>query len=444
MDIKPIVDLYREKDSRDLVDKIARIVKAQAGRWDLGLDEKSKELTTMLLYEYSTALESITDGKISAEFVIRKLAENMGTFRYGDFKRKEDDHITYDNVSVTSDEYKMMTRVNREFGAHQVDYRDETGRPKFSVVLFDDKQKFKTRDGRRLVLSGIDMSDLNGIRHTVFHEWTHIMEKSFVKAALLKREDIILEDGDSIYINACLSADLEMKDYKDFIASVDSILDSHGEVLFGGISTIEINEKKSPNRRIMHNQISEGATEYIALAVMEELGFEVKDKERYKDRREIVDQVFSSVGRKQAIADYMKNSNKLISMIESRRFNGKPLLQAADNMVTKLGKTDAFFKGEFKKCGKDYKEFDKVKEKIMGFWCLGRRPENEDVDRVFGEARSVVDFSSEVSEDMGRRFIESALGFNQDMLDFKGTLDREFPVSTKQIDDVKLKDEQSE
>ena len=338
----------------------------------------------------------------------------------------------------------MMTRVNREFGAHQVDYRDETGRPKFSVVLFDDKQKFKTRDGRRLVLSGIDMSDLNGIRHTVFHEWTHIMEKSFVKAALLKREDIILEDGDSIYINACLSADLEMKDYKDFIASVDSILDSHGEVLFGGISTIEINEKKSPNRRIMHNQISEGATEYIALAVMEELGFEVKDKERYKDRREIVDQVFSSVGRKQAIADYMKNSNKLITMIESRRFNGKQLLQAADNMVTKLGKTDAFFKGEFKKCGKDYKEFDKVKEKIMGFWCLGRRPENEDVDRVFGEARSVVDFSSEVSEDIGRRFIESALGFNQDMLDFKGTLDREFPVSTKQIDDVKLKDEQSE
>ena len=30
------------------------------------------------------------------------------------------------------------------------------------------------------------------------------------------------------------------------------------------------------------------------------------------------------------------------------------------------------------------------------------------------------------------------------MLDFKGTLDREFPVSIKQIDDVKLKDEQSE
>ena len=74
MEIKPIVDLNREKDSRDLIDKIARIVKAQAGRWDLGLDENSKELTTMLLNEYSTALESITDGKISAEFVIRKLA----------------------------------------------------------------------------------------------------------------------------------------------------------------------------------------------------------------------------------------------------------------------------------------------------------------------------------------------------------------------------------
>ena len=103
MDIKSIVNSYRAKDDRDLIDKIARIVKAQNGRWDTGMGETTKDLTTMLLYEYSTALESLSGGKLSAEFVIRKLTENMGTFRYGDFRRKEDDHIMYDNVSVTSD-----------------------------------------------------------------------------------------------------------------------------------------------------------------------------------------------------------------------------------------------------------------------------------------------------------------------------------------------------
>ena len=73
MDIKSIVDSYRKDDSKDLIDKITRIIKAQDGKWDFGIDESSKDLTAMLLYEYSTAIEKMTDGKVSAEFVIRKL-----------------------------------------------------------------------------------------------------------------------------------------------------------------------------------------------------------------------------------------------------------------------------------------------------------------------------------------------------------------------------------
>lgn len=438
MDIKSIVDSYRKDDSRDLIDKITRIIKAQEGKWDLGIDESSKDLTAMLLYEYSTAIEKMTDGKVSAEFVIRKLTTNMGTFRYGDFKRKEDDHITYGGMPVTSEAYKLHTRVENGFGAHQVDYKDETGRPKFSVVLFDDKQKFKTRDGRKFLLHGIDLSDLNGIRHTAFHEWTHIMEKSFVRSSTLKKEDVILEDGDSIYINACLSADLEMFEYKNFILNVDKMLESGQDILFGGISTIEINEKKSPYRRIMHNQISEGATEYIALEVMKVLGFEVKDKSRYEDRRKIVNQIFSSIGKKQAIADYLTSSNKLISMLESRKFNGKPLLQASDNMVTKLGKTDVFFKDEFRKCEKDYREFDKIKDEIQIFWNESRRPEEADVETVFSHAKSIIPFSSEVSEDLARRHIGLALSFDSDMKDFKANLDREFPIIIRENEEDKV------
>ena len=185
------------------------------------------------------------------------------------------------------------------------------------------------------------------------------------------------------------------------------------------------------------NSLERDVVELIAM----EYGFEVKDRERYKDRREIVDKVFTSIGTKQAITDYMKNSNKIISMLEGRRFAGRPLLQAADNLVTKLGKTDAFFRGEFKKCGKDYKEFDRVKDKIMGFWCLGRKPEDEDVERVFLDAKEVVDFSSEVSEEMGKRHIKGALSFDRDMAEFKSTLDREFPVIIEETSvDERLQD----
>ena len=427
MDIKPIVDSYRREDTRDLIDKIGRICKAQCGKWDMGIDDSTKELTQMLIYEYSTSLEKVTGGKLSAEFVIKKLTENMGVLRYGDFKRRVDDHIKYDNLSVTSKEYKLATRVHRKFGAHQVTYNDETGRPQFSVVLFDDKQTMKTRDGVRHNLHGIDLSDLDGIRHTMFHEWTHILEKSFVKASSLKKEDIIYQDGDSTYINACVSPDLSMEEYKAFIGSVDDILASHQEVLFGGISTIEINEKKSPTRRIMHNQISEGATEYIALLVMDTLGLEVKDKDRYLEQRKMVEKVFTSIGKEKAITDYLTSSNKLITLMQSRRFEGKNMLHAADSFVTRLGKTESFFHSRSTKSGKPKEEFDAIKGKIMEFWKLGKIPSEEDVDEFFTDVKEHIVFSNDVSEQLGRVYIRKALRYPSDMLKFRKALDREFP-----------------
>ena len=115
-------------------------------------------------------------------------------------------------------------------------------------------------------------------------------------------------------------------------------------------------------------------------------------------------------------------------MLEAKRFHDRPLLQASDNMVTKLGKTDVFFRDEFRKCEKDYREFDKIKDEIQIFWNESRRPEETDIETVFSHAKSIIPFSSEVSEDLARRHIGLALSFDSDMKEFQATLDREFPV----------------
>ena len=67
------------------------------------------------------------------------------------------------------------------------------------------------------------------------------------------------------------------------------------EILFNGISTIEINERKSPNRRIMHNKISEGGTELISQKIMEHLG-RPYEKGRYENQAKFVGKVFESLG----------------------------------------------------------------------------------------------------------------------------------------------------
>ena len=124
MDIKPIVEKYKTEDTKGLWDKIGKIIEEKEGKWDTGLDDSTSELTQMLVYEYATSLEAITEGKLTAEFVIDKLSKLMGTFRLGDFKQGQDDNIKYDQESVTSEAYKKHARIDGNFGAHQVDYEE--------------------------------------------------------------------------------------------------------------------------------------------------------------------------------------------------------------------------------------------------------------------------------------------------------------------------------
>lgn len=423
MDIKDIVEKYKAEDPR-LFEYIGRLVdeKAQEGKWDKGIDDESEDLTQMLIYEYATSLEKITKGKVSAKFVVDKLSSQMGKMRYGEYKKGLDEDVTYDNVPVTSKEYTEMCRVKSNFGAHAPTYIED-GREKCAIVLFDNSQQYDY-NGKPVTLTGIDLSNLSDVRGTAFHEWSHIMEKCFIKASDLKKEDIIYKEGDSTYINACLSPDLTMEEYKDYIANVDNLLQSDEEVMFGGISTIEINERKSPNRRIMHNQISEGATELLSRLVMKEVGDEVIDPTRYEDKVKFIEKVFKSQGIDEAVATYVTDSRALTRELEDKKINGQSLLHYSSRHLDFLGNVEGVLARDVISKGVEPEILEGVKGRLIEFWKT--HPESTNADRgvVFNE---IIDSLPVELSKPARRTLVQAISYQDRDREFRAAIDREFP-----------------
>ena len=423
MDIKDIVEKYKAEDPK-LFEYIGRLVdkKVQEGKWDKGIDDESEDLTQMLIYEYATSLEKITKGKVSAKFVVDKLSKQMGKMRYREYKKGLDEDVTYDNVPVTSKEYTEMCRVKSNFGAHAPTYMED-GKEKCAIVLFDNSQQYDY-NGKPVTLTGIDLSNLSDVRGTAFHEWSHIMEKCFIKASDLKKEDIIYKEGDSTYINACLSPDLTMEEYKDYIANVDNLLQSDEEVMFGGISTIEINERKSPNRRIMHNQISEGATELLSRLVMKEVGDVVIDPTRYENKVEFVEKVFKSKGIDEAVAIYVTDSRALTRELEERKIDGQSLIHYSSRHLDFLGNVEGVLARDVISKGVEPEILEGVKGRLIEFWKT--HPESTNADRgvVFNE---IIDsLPVELSKPARRTLVQAISYPDRDRL-FKQALDREFP-----------------
>lgn len=350
--INSILLKYENNGEKEILEYINDMISSKNGKWDLGINLGSQGLTKMLLYEYATAIENLSNGKLKSEFVIDKLANKMGTLRYGYFKKGQDDNIKYGENPVTSSEYTTQCRVEDKFGAHSVSYEENDGMQQDAVVLFDDKQTLE--DGSKL--SGIDLSNLSDIRHTVFHEFTHVMEKCLVERKDLK-EEITFKQGNSTYINSLLSADLTIEEYQSYI---DNISLDDGPILFGGISTIEINLEKNPNKRIMHNQISEGSTEYISRLIMKEVGDTVEHPERYSKQVEIAEKMFTSRGLEDSLKDYFTCPNKIISELESCSIDGKDLLHYMSDYINLKPNLDEFLKSKI-----DEKNVNQMKFKVM-------------------------------------------------------------------------------
>lgn len=425
MDISKLVQKYKTENKNGLWEKSGAVITSKSGKWDRGIDGQSQELTQMLIYEYATSLECITNGKLSADYVLDKLSKTLGTLRLGDFREGQDDNIKYDNMPVTSEEYKQNCRIKKHFGAHQVDY-EEDGKHLYSVVMYDGKQKYKTSDGQIHTLSGGNLDNLDDIRQTLFHEWTHVMEKCLVKASELTRNDIIQTRGDSIYINGAVSSDWTMEEYKAYIENVDKMLQEQDEILFNGISTVEINERKSPDKRIMHNQISEGATELISRKIMEHLGRPFEDG-RYGMQANFAEKVFASLGIDEGIATYLTLSNKIISYIESKNYDGRDILRDSDKFITALGNFEGTIRNMTEKAGNRFgPDFDRVKKDMMDFWKQGKNPQKEDIEKFYESIDSFANVP-ESEQAYVRSMINFALAYPRREKNFYKELDILFP-----------------
>ena len=321
----------KKSENKVLLKYIQEVVQVQnqIGKWDNGPKENNN-LTEILIYEYATSLEKITKGKITSQFVVDKLTKQLGTLRYGDFQKGIDDNITYDNYSVTSITYKQNCRINSKFGAHTIDYLDDNQETS-AIVLFDNKQIYLNDQAKTIYLSGINLDDLFDIRLTIFHEFTHIMEQVAIKTSNLTKQDIVYYHGNSIYINTKLSPSLTIEEYKKYIDNVEELLTSNATITYSGITTIEINN--NTNKRIMHNQISEGATEYIAKLVMQELNYDTKKDCRYAKAVNIIKSIFASKGISESVTTYLTSPKDIIVYLESIDVEGKDLLHYISEQI---------------------------------------------------------------------------------------------------------------
>ena len=302
------IDLSDE-NKRSKLEIIKKITKNKD--WDNIDIEGNKEygLTQILLYEYSTSIEKLTNGKVSYKQVTEKLSNLMGKLRYGKWK-EQDSGIKYGEISVTDSVYRK--NEGKEFGAQTIDYIDENNQLKMAVIAYDRNEG-----------EGINFKDINDIRQTFFHEWTHVMELDKIKT----------NQETEVSLNGRIFKNNEKKE--------------NGEIWGEGLVTREYgtnaklyatNVDAIGNKRIMHNQIDEGAVELIARKVMgnvlgEERAKKVIDSKRYYPNVKVIQELMKAGGEERFITLFTTNSQKLISMLEKINIEDRDALHYMSDFV---------------------------------------------------------------------------------------------------------------
>ena len=158
--------------------QVRKFLESKENEWDKDVKTEDgfaiKDLTLLLVYEYCTATEIITNGRISFEKALEKLAQ-IDKFRLGEPKIG-DEIVIYgksvndpEAISIISDEYNEKRKV---IGAQYTNYVDEGGNLRSAAFIFGKKL---LKDGS--YTTGMDFDDLSEIRQTVFHEWNHNAEQ---------------------------------------------------------------------------------------------------------------------------------------------------------------------------------------------------------------------------------------------------------------------------
>jgi hypothetical protein len=232
----------------------------------------------------------------------------MGKTRFGNWN-KNDSNVKYDNMSVTDPKYRETK--GRGFGAQTIDYI-ENDKLQNAIIAYDENSG-----------NGIDLTDINDLRHTFFHEWTHVME---LDKLVGEKEDFVTI-GDRTFRNN------EKKE--------------NGEAWGTGLSTREYgenaekyahNKDEQGRKRIMHNQITEGMVELIARKVMEQtMGKDAADKvihkERYFTHTRIAQSIMNAFGEEDTIATFVSNSQQLVNRLENINIEGRDALHYMSDFI---------------------------------------------------------------------------------------------------------------
>lgn len=365
MNVDNLFHKYKREDKK-LVNYIKKSVdeKSESGMWDAGVWGKSKELTTILMFEYATAIEKITKGKLAAKQVVDKLVNSIDVFRLGTFKYQYDKDLLYDGHPVTSDEYTMI-RFKEGTAAQTIIGKDAKKQNKVAIALFNNIYTIRA-NGKDEALPGIDLNDLDDIRQTLFHEWTHIMAYCKVKASELQESDIVFSNGRSTYVNPLQNPVHSRGVIESYASNVHSLIQSDEEVTFGGISTIEIDNKNIRKNRIMHNLVDEGATEYITRRALEIIEKTIKHLDRYDRQVRMMGEVFEKNGDAAAIATYLTRPYEFIRLLESKRVGRMDMLHYVSNYLSSPAYVRPFKRHKLNEQGEIEKSiFGRIVQKIQ-------------------------------------------------------------------------------
>lgn len=270
--------------------------------------EQQPEVLVMLLYEYSIGLEKLTGGKVSYKYVVDKMSSLMGKMRFGNWN-ESDSNVKYGNMSVIDSEYRETK--GKGFGAQTIDYIED-GQLQMAIIAYDEN------DGE-----GINLTDINDLRHTFFHEWTHIMELDKVVS---NEEEVVTLEG-RIYRNnevmengEVWGTGLATREYGKNAENYAEHIDEHGR------------------KTIMHNQITEGMVELIARRIMEQtMGKDEADKvihkERYFPHTKVAQSIINAFGEDDIIATFVSNSQKLVSQLEGINIGDRDALHYMSDFV---------------------------------------------------------------------------------------------------------------
>lgn len=330
IEVDGLLKKYEDNDSKNLA-KASKAL-SEKDTWQKSIiDENGEEvnITLLLAYEYSKGIENITNGIVSFDEALSKLME-IDNLVLGEFNENNDD-ILYgknyqDKTMMMANSQEYYDTVRKHTGTMNFCYFDKNGKLADTVAIF---KEVRDSEGKKL-REGATFHDLTDLRDTFFHEVTHHMEKDFVPKAEPQMYTSI--DGRT-YSNYDKVDRYRKVEYVNGARIISEVIDLPAESQFNistGLTTTEI----LPNgEEVIHNQVTEGFVQAVAVAITRSLGCPEQEirTDKYFEKTQMAFKVIEArdkdLGQGQTFADFIRHSYQIKGELEQIHVQGKNALQ---------------------------------------------------------------------------------------------------------------------